>query len=313
MINGVKTAAVFGEVFHLSGEADDPYFARIDENMAHLAPLYRWVERHLTRDAIIVDAGGNIGATTLLMARLVPDGHVHTFEAHPVNVQHLRRNAERNGIGNCTINAMALGRSAGVISMVGAGSSSHVGAFAPIDLRNSNADEVEMTTLDDYVATAGLPRVDFIKMDVEGFEPAVLDGAQSLIERFSPPILMEFNSWCLLHHHGFNPRDFADLLWDCFDVYTLDEAGQQQKAGGGDVTAFLHANMVLHGAVDDLLLYPKSGAHRRFGDVAAAVNVAMLAENRALRSELTAIRASTSWRITAPLRAAGRILPVARG
>ena len=135
--------------------------------------------------------------------------------------------------------------------MRGAGSSSHV---VPLE-----GDGIPMVRLDDYAAEAGLARVDFVKMDVEGFEPAVLAGAVGLIGRFGPPILMEFNTWCLAYVQGFEARTFARHLWDAFTVASLNEDGAGTPAGGGDLGRFLHDNVVLHGTVEDVLLRPRPG------------------------------------------------------
>ncbi len=203
-----------GRIVDMSGDPEDPYFRAIAEVAEGFSALEAWSRANLPHNAVVIDAGGNIGITALLMSSLVPDGHVHVFEALPANVRHLRHNLEANGVVNCTVNAVALGHQAGTITMQGTGSSSHVMGEAATTKNGI----IPMTTLDDYVATVGLQRLDFIKMDVEGFEPAVLQGAAATIERFRPPILMEFNVWCLSFVQRFDARNFGYSLWNAFDV-----------------------------------------------------------------------------------------------
>ncbi len=297
-----QAASIAGRPVVLHGDADDPYFGNAAAMIESLDPLRCWVRRNLAPDSVVIDAGGNIGLTALMLSHLLPDGHVHVFEALPANAAYLRQNLDANGVRNVTVNALALGDRPGRVAMQGAGSSSHVVPSGPAG--------IAMVTLDGYVAEAGLARVDFVKMDVEGFEPAVLAGAAGLIKRFGPPILMEFNTWCLAHVQGFEARTFAMRLWDAFEVASLNEDGTETPAGGGSVSRFFHDNVVLHGTVEDVLLRPRPG--QRLPQPARAATTADLArlacDVERLRDLVLAMQASTSWRVTAPLRAVGRLL-----
>ncbi len=290
-----QAASLAGHPVTLRGDADDPYFRNAAAVIEALTPLRRWVEANLPADAVVIDAGANIGLTAMMLSLLLPNGHVHAFEALPANAAHLRQNIAGNGMNNVSVNAVALGDRPGRMSMRGAGSSSHV---VPLE-----GDGIPMVRLDDYAAEAGLARVDFVKMDVEGFEPAVLAGAAGLIGRFGPPILMEFNTWCLAYVQGFEARTFAKHLWDAFTVASLDDDGIETPAGGGDPGRFFHDNVVLHGTVEDVLLRPRPGG--RLHGLALAETAADIERLRAL---VVAMQASTSWRLTAPLRAMGRLL-----
>ena len=154
-------------------------------------------------------------------------------------------------------------------------------------------------------------------MDVDGYEPAVLEGGRTTIERFSPPIFMEFNTWCLAFIHGHDAREFAYRLWDAFEVLSVDRSGKERPAGGGSAARFLHDNVVLHGTIEYVLLRLKPGARiphtgvavvpRHEGWTAGSVpDQAAMTELRRLRAELDAIQRSMSWRLTTPLRTLGR-------
>lgn len=72
-----------------------------------------------------------------------------------------------------------------------------------------------MTSIDDFVREHNVPRVDFIKMDIEGSELAALIGAQQVIGQFRPRLAVS------LYHR---PSDFFEIpLWlsDCFPWYDL--------------------------------------------------------------------------------------------
>lgn len=292
-----KLATLLGHRVSLHGNPDDPYFQNAEAVLAAEAPLQAWVRANVPPDGVVVDIGGNIGLTALILSALVPEGHVHVFEALPENAAYLRRNMEANGIRNCTVNAMALGRQPGHVRMSAAGPGSHV-------LSGGEGADVPMTTLDRYVAEAGLARVNFIRMDVEGFEPAVLDGAAATIERFCSPVFMEFNTWCLSFVQGLDACSFALLLWDAFDVRSVDRSGAERPAAA-DPYSFFHDNVVLHGTNEDVLLRLRPGARvpAMDGLARSSSDVQVQLELQQARRELEAMRRSTSWRVTAPLRA----------
>ena len=312
--SATKTIVLAGRRCEVSGDPDDPYFRNLEGIAAELAPFEAWIRANLPADAVAIDAGGNIGVTALLMSILLPRGHVHVFEALPANAAYLRHTLDANAVRNCTVTAAALGSRSGTVGMQGAGSSSHVSPDAGSGGTVPGA--VPMLTLDDYAGTASLDRLDFIKMDVEGYEPAVLDGGRTTIERFAPPVFMEFNTWCLAFIHGHDARGFAHRLWDAFEVLSVDRSGRERPAGGGSADRFLHDNVVLHGTIEDVLLRLRPGARvprlgsaavpRREDRTAGPVPDQEATELERLRAELDAIRRSTSWRLTRPLRTLGR-------
>ena len=292
-----------GRTVQMTGDPGDAYFGSVEKIAIAEAPLARWADANLPQDAVMFDIGGNIGVTALLLTGLRPQGHLHVFEALPANAAFLRQNLALNGVTNCTVVEAAVGDEPGRVHLNGTGSAAQVGAPA-----GPGKDGVPVVTLDGYAEGAGLTRLDFIKMDIEGYEPAALEGGAELIARHQPPILMEFNAWCLAYAHGFNPIAFGHALWAAFDVAQIGPDGISVPAGNGNVATFLHDTMVLHGAVDDVLLRPRVGVSvpRRAAAIWGAAwghNPADHARINQLEQELDAMRRSTSWRLTRPLRA----------
>jgi hypothetical protein len=78
---------------------------------------------------------------------------------------------------------------------------------------------VDQTSVDAFVRARGL-KVDFIKLDVEGYEFEVLKGSIQTLERDKPVIVMEFKS-VRLHALGIDPNEIARFLMQWYDVYFI--------------------------------------------------------------------------------------------
>ncbi|HEX6042077.1 FkbM family methyltransferase [Longimicrobium sp.] len=132
----------------------------------------------------VLDVGANIGYYTLLAAVLVgPKGAVHAFEPEPRNAGFLRRHVEMNRLRKVTVQQAAVSDRAGT-ARFDFGSGSGTGRLA-----DSGAIEVRTLRLDDYCAEHGLAP-SAIKIDVEGAEMSVLQGARQTLERHRPVLFL---------------------------------------------------------------------------------------------------------------------------
>jgi FkbM family methyltransferase len=128
------------------------------------------------------DIGAHAGFYTLLMSRAVGDsGKVFAFEPWPANVTDCLAHVRMNRLCNIVIVPAAVGGIARLASFE-SGESSSTGRFAPTD----TAVRVTCVTLDDLLATDGFRVPDLIKVDVEGAESQVLEGAQTLMRQHAP-------------------------------------------------------------------------------------------------------------------------------
>lgn len=156
-----------------------------------LDPKVSWVlDRVLDRGDVALDIGANLGLVSLRMAaRVGPTGHVHSFEPQPRMLDYLRQTQAKNPGLPLTLHPVALGPEEKTMTMhipdgnAGAGS-----------LSKSSAEWQEVAVpvkrLDDYAKVIGIDRVDVIKLDVEGFEAQVLQGAMGIIGRTKPRVII---------------------------------------------------------------------------------------------------------------------------
>ena len=137
---------------------------------------------------VVLDIGGCWGDTALYFASLVgPAGKVYTFEFDPESLQVLRANLALNPdlAGRIEVVERALwDRSGEMLDFVQAGRMTTItDTGAP-----ATAHRVATITLDDFVKEAGLDRLAFVKMDVEGAEMRVLSGARKSLKKFAPKL-----------------------------------------------------------------------------------------------------------------------------
>lgn len=142
---------------------------------------------------ICVDVGAHLGYFTLLLASLVGDtGRIFAFEALPENAFWLRGNVALNGFA-ARVSVENLAVTDGRQPVVRLNAPPHYTSEWSI-VRSSpihHSIEVRAACLDEYFARG--PKVDFIKMDIEGAEYLALQGSRSLLQRDRPSCLIELH------------------------------------------------------------------------------------------------------------------------
>lgn len=150
--------------------------------------VYRFWQRQLRQGAVFLDVGANIGLYGVPAGAVIgPRGAVVCFEANPRTFRYLTRNLARNRRANVTAENLAVGAESGEIRIAtGARNAGEVHVATEVEA----GEVVPMVSLDGYCADRGIDRVDYIKIDVEGFEAAVLSGARRVLAD-NPDILVQ--------------------------------------------------------------------------------------------------------------------------
>ena len=156
-------------------------------------------ERHITSEMhtyvkpgdIVLDIGANIGLHTILLAKITGAyGQVYAFEPIPSIYTQLEKSIEKNNIKNIRVGKFALGEKKEELYIninLGCVASSSI---LDKDVSNMTTNiKIQVRTLD----SLNLQKVDFIKLDVEGYEWNVISGGMNTIKRYKPTIIFEYS------------------------------------------------------------------------------------------------------------------------
>lgn len=158
---------------------------------------HRALKQVLRPGMTFVDVGACKGDFTLFAAAAVGSaGRVVAVEPEPGNVTWLRKSIARNDARNVEVAEMALSDQRGQAILhradVTAGVQVSSGWHSLVGGGHGQGDEIVIATetLDGLLDALGITRVDVLKIDVEGWEEAVLAGAKRTLSGQRPPILM---------------------------------------------------------------------------------------------------------------------------
>lgn len=151
------------------------------------------IRKYVKKDDVVLDIGANIGYHTIVLSDLVGTaGKVYSVEPFSKNFQLLKKNISCNSLTNVFPDKICLGEAkketrVRIYQDYAYNSILNVSRNRSLGI----SETVKMDTLDNFAAAKRLNRLDFIKMDVEGYEYKILLGAAKVLDRFRPVILCE--------------------------------------------------------------------------------------------------------------------------
>lgn len=180
----------------------------------------KFIEKFVKPGMVVLDIGANIGAHTLKLAKIVgPHGLVIAFEPMSYSLGKLKTNLELNAFENVQIEKLALSDRKDQVQTF---FNNSWRIFAGKNEQVAKSEEIiEFIKLDEYVETKKIERIDFIKLDVDGYELKVLKGAKNSLIKFKPFICIELCKWTL---NEYNERldDLMDFIISLGYLISLD-------------------------------------------------------------------------------------------
>jgi len=152
-----------------------------------------WLARLLRPGDVVLDVGASYGVTAAIASyRVGPRGHVYAFEPQARVHAELERKGQRFGWSNVTSLRTLVGPKSGEAVLFEHPRNSEVSSLSAGWHRGVGSETRHaMLSLDDWEERTGPERVDLIKIDVEGAELGVIEGARRLLSRHRPALLIE--------------------------------------------------------------------------------------------------------------------------
>jgi FkbM family methyltransferase len=200
----------------------------------------RWLENYLTRapEGIFIDVGANLGWHTVHAARHPCVKVVVAFAPDPFNAWLLDRNLIENGVENVIVSNAAVGAQSGNIRLHRYKSSNY-GRHSLLTDYGYGSRMVPIVDLDGALHRLGLADrvVNVLKIDVEGYEPAVIAGASKTLAR-TAAVILEYSP-DLSSAGGLSGQGMIDrLLGAGFEPFGLDSEGRTVPVAAEKLGAF---------------------------------------------------------------------------
>jgi FkbM family methyltransferase len=202
----------------------------IDASIYYTGDYEPYLKKHfknlIKKGDFILDIGANIGFHTLYFAELTGvNGKVFSFEPIPINFDALQRNIELNQFPQIKPVNKALGNINTQMNVHINQDAQNPGAFNLFENGEKNT-IIACIKGDDYLAENKISKINFIKVDVEGFELEVFKGLTKTIQNSKPIIIFEYdkNYQAKLNE---NPKAIIQFLANfSYQFFSIDGYGQ---------------------------------------------------------------------------------------
>lgn len=199
---------------------------------AHDAHVAAFLREQLHAGDVVLDIGANIGSLALIAAQRVgPTGRVIAVEPLARNRVLLARAAQANGFGHVELIGAAASDRAGELELRSHPSTSNAATPAAagerLRARDGETLRVPAIVLDGVL---DLPRLDVVKIDVEGMEPLALRGLERHIARHLPLLVSEFHPLAMRAASGSEAIDYLRWLRGFYPaIIVLHRDGRRER------------------------------------------------------------------------------------
>lgn len=185
------------------------------------------LKKNLSGDGVFVDIGANIGYHSLFAAKLLANGgRVYSFEPQLSVYKQLLQSIRKNRLSNISVFNTALSDHEGEETLYVR--EENVGGSTLLTLPEMESFHVDskmrvpLTALDSYIKI--FPRVDAIKIDVEGYEYEVFKGSEKILDSYHPIIFMEFSPVFYVQDYATKPQELVIFLQSKgYNFFTMDD------------------------------------------------------------------------------------------
>lgn len=150
------------------------------------------VGQFLKADSVFIDIGANIGLYAVHLSKIInKKGKILCFEPFSVNFNCLSENIRLNNFSHVQVERLAIGAKEESIMLYHNPAHQNMGMISVTPMENSYAEEVKSVSLDTFLKSNHLTKIDLIKIDIEGYEYQALCGMKETLVTFKPVLLVE--------------------------------------------------------------------------------------------------------------------------
>ncbi|RYG54589.1 MAG: FkbM family methyltransferase [Chitinophagaceae bacterium] len=197
------------------------------------------LRKHVHAESVCLDVGANIGHHCLFMAQVAKKGKVYAFEPIPELAHQLHDSIKKNGLQNIEVCNFGLSnvneKKAAYIDK------QNMGRTTFHDRKEETVvQDLEVRVFDDYWNFRS--RIDFVKMDVEGYEYYALQGMAKAIAHYHPVLLLEFTP-LFYSKMDFDSAEILQLIFDLgYKIFDIERKGKEVRRA--NLTAFIEETPV---------------------------------------------------------------------
>ncbi len=232
-----KSSVIIKTLYGFKLRIDPVYDDGVEESIYYTGTYEKGtlyvIKKILNKGDLFIDVGANIGLMSIYASSLVSDtGRVVAFEPNPATMGILKSNIELNSISNIETSDYAIGNTEQA-SKIYERKDLNRGCASLIKTENEAVIyDIHIIPLSQYFITK--ERIGLIKIDIEGYELAALEGAKEILTGDTPPKLIVECSEMRENTHGFNTDDLYEFLIG-LKQYRLFKS----KSGKGKVSKLL--------------------------------------------------------------------------
>jgi len=188
----------------------------------------------------VFDIGTNIGETLLNFSKLNLSGKNYGFEPVPFLFEKAKKNIALNNFKNVYLNNVAMADKAGVLYFESP-SNRNFGSINMSSASTINSNEVRAISFDEFIEYEKIEKIDFIKIDVEGFECKVLEGAMKSINKYKPILFIELDDE-YLKKNGSSATQLVERL--SLIGYSIYDAEDKSLLNSANLFSKLHRDIL---------------------------------------------------------------------
>ena len=190
---------------------------------------FGWCVNGILDSGVFYDIGANVGYFSVEMARLRGAMKIVAFEPQTALAAAIISSTRVNGMNNVQVVQAAVGDAARQTELYVAPASIHASAVADSGRPSVGTVQTQMIAIDDLVEAAEIPPPDMVKMDVEGSEHLVFQGAHRTFRAYRPHIFLEYHA---KDDPGMRVRHQVEqLVADCSELEVFGHAANGKVSG----------------------------------------------------------------------------------